>query len=94
MRDIAAFALTVVAVAFVVAVCVLASPTPAAQRGYTFRNVDALVEELLPVVKARHGCPESWDATRPLEECRAAAAHKDVDAYDKAGKAARRLWPQ
>jgi hypothetical protein len=90
MKGIAALAL---AVCFVVAVCVLASPTPAAQRGYTFHNVDALVEELLPVVKARHGCPASWDGSRSMDECREAAAHKDFDAYDRAGKAARRLWP-
>jgi len=28
-----------------------------------------------------------------MDECREAAAHKDFDAYDRAGKAARRLWP-
>lgn len=72
----------------------MAAPSSeAAQRGYTFENVDRMADRFLPVLKARMGCPESWDATRPLDECRAAAAHKDLDAYDKAGKAARRLWP-
>jgi thioesterase domain-containing protein len=70
----------------------LAAPSPAADRGYTFDNLDRLAAELVPMLKARHGCPEDWEAWHGLEACRLAAAHKDMRAYERAGKAARRLW--
>jgi len=94
-RDESALAPVLAGMLILAAIAGLVSRTTAeaTQRGYTFENVDHMADRFLPVLKARMGCPASWDVTRPLEECRAAAAHKDVDAYDKAGKAARRLWP-
>lgn len=72
---------------------VASRPVPAAERGYTFENVDRMALAMADVIKARWGCPPDWDyRTHTWEDCRMAAAHKDLDAYDRAAKAARRLF--